>query len=93
MEKGETENGRKRKREKKKTGKKEKPFLIIVIIIVIITTIDGSIAFRPRQNVINEDFSDSPLPSELDLVSLNRDAAGEDASQRRSGNTLNVPVV
>jgi len=45
------------------------------------------------QNVINEDFSDSPLPSELDLASLNRDAAGEDASQRRSGNTLNVPVV
>lgn len=58
----------------------------------------GKLPFNPSvvsttpmlQNVINEEFLDSPLPSELDLASMNRDANNESGP---TGNTLAVPTV
>jgi len=58
----------------------------------------GKLPFNPSvvsttpmlQNVVNEEFLDSPLPSELDLATMNREASRESGS---TGNTLAVPTV
>jgi len=58
----------------------------------------GKLPFNPSvvsttpmlQNVINEEFNDSPLPSELDLAAINRETS---KLSGQTGNTLAVPIV
>jgi hypothetical protein len=45
------------------------------------------------QNVINEDFNESPIPSELDLACHDREVTNMTMGSASMGNTLTVPIV